>query len=102
MAWIALWLMMGAVVAVIANGKGFAPVPWFLYGAALWPVALAHVLVKPRLAGSEEPPLARHVDMAAMIDREKAEALTREGKPISDALARERAERKLWQMARRR
>lgn len=102
MEWVVLWLVMGGVVAVIANSKGFGAIGWFAYGAALWPVALAHVLVKPRVAGGDEPPLARHVDMTAMIDREKADALLREGKPISDALARQRVERKLWSMARRR
>lgn len=42
-----VWLIMGGVVAVIANSKRFDTFGWFLYGALVWPIALAHVLVKP-------------------------------------------------------
>jgi hypothetical protein len=45
-----LWLMMGGVVAVIANSKGFDTFGWFIYGAIIWPIALAHVIVKPAFA----------------------------------------------------
>jgi hypothetical protein len=45
-----LWLMMGGVVAVIANSKGFDTFGWFIYGALIWPIALAHAIVKPARA----------------------------------------------------
>jgi hypothetical protein len=48
MEWIVFWLVMGGVVAVIANSKGFNALAWFAYGAFIWPIALAHVIVKPR------------------------------------------------------
>jgi hypothetical protein len=43
-----IWLVMGFVVACVANEKGFWVVGWFVYGILLWPIALMHVLiVKP-------------------------------------------------------
>ena len=42
---ILLWVVMGIVVALIANAKGRDPGLWFLYGAAIWPIALVHILV---------------------------------------------------------
>lgn len=42
------WLVMAAVVGVIAHGKGYDGVGWGFYGALLWPVALVHILVRPR------------------------------------------------------
>lgn len=41
------WFLMGGVVAVIANSKGFDTVGWLIYGVLIWPIALAHVIVKP-------------------------------------------------------
>lgn len=46
-------LILGGVVAVIANSKGFNTFGWFVYGAALFPIALAHVIVKPAERKSE-------------------------------------------------
>lgn len=40
-------LIGGGVVAVIANSKNFDVFGWFFYGALVWPIALAHVIVKP-------------------------------------------------------
>lgn len=45
MEWLFFWLMMGGVVAIIANSKGKNPFLWFLYGAMIWPIALTHILV---------------------------------------------------------
>lgn len=45
-----LWLIMGGVVAIIANSKGFDTFGWLIYGALIWPIALAHVIVKPSAA----------------------------------------------------
>lgn len=45
MIFIIFWLIMGGVVAVIANSKGKDPIAWFLYGAVIWPIALAHICV---------------------------------------------------------
>lgn len=47
---VVIWLIMAGVVAVIANSKGFDTSGWFIYGALLWPIALAHVIVKPSAA----------------------------------------------------
>lgn len=55
---IALWLVMGGVVAVIANSKGFDTFGWFIYGALIWPIALAHVIVKPARAQRTPSPLS--------------------------------------------
>lgn len=43
---------------MIANSKGFDALGWFFYGALLFPIALAHVIVKP----SRRPPVAPGVD----------------------------------------
>ncbi|CAB4142728.1 hypothetical protein UFOVP452_34 [uncultured Caudovirales phage] len=48
MEWIFFWLMMGGVVAIVANSKGRNPLLWFLYGAFIWPIALTHILVSKR------------------------------------------------------
>lgn len=43
-----LWAMMGVIVAMVARSKGRSAVPWFVYGAIIWPVALTHaILLKP-------------------------------------------------------
>jgi hypothetical protein len=99
MEWLVLWLLMGGVVALVANSKGRDPVMWCLYGAAIWPIALTHALL---LRNDAAPPrLAPYVDMAAMKEREKADALLKEGRPISDELAAERALRRLRAAERR-
>ncbi len=36
-------------VAIIANSKNRSAVGWFLYGLLVWPIALTHVIVSPRL-----------------------------------------------------
>jgi hypothetical protein len=41
------WLIMGGVVAIIANSKGRGGCAWFLYGVLIWPIALVHILVSP-------------------------------------------------------
>ena len=45
-----IWLVFGAIVGVIAHHKGYDGVAWGFYGVLLWPVALVHILVKPRSA----------------------------------------------------
>lgn len=45
MEWVIFWLIMGGVVALIANSKGKNALHWFLYGAAIWPIALTHIIV---------------------------------------------------------
>lgn len=42
------WLLMAIIVAVVASINGLGAVPWFFYALLVWPVALIHVLVKPR------------------------------------------------------
>ncbi len=37
----------GLIVMAMANAKGAAPVPWFVYGALLPPVAFLHILLRP-------------------------------------------------------
>ncbi len=44
---LAIWAMLGGVVAIIANSKRFDTFGWFIYGALTGPLALAHVIVKP-------------------------------------------------------
>lgn len=44
---LAVWLVMGAVVGMIAHAKGRSAGLWFLYGALIWPIALTHALVMP-------------------------------------------------------
>lgn len=43
--WIVLWLVMATIVAMVARSKGRPWPLWFIYGFALWPVALAHALL---------------------------------------------------------
>lgn len=42
------WIVMAVAVAVAASVKGYNWFLWFLYGFALWPVALVHILVRRR------------------------------------------------------
>ena len=44
------WAAIGVAVAVAAALKGRPFLPWLLYGVALWPLALAHLIFrKPRI-----------------------------------------------------
>ena len=54
------WLVMAAIVAVIASAKGRGPVGWFVYGFLIWPVALIHVLVVS--------PVAKEVERRALAE----------------------------------
>ena len=45
MGFLLFWLIMAGVVALIANSKGRSTGLWFLYGFAIWPIALVHILV---------------------------------------------------------
>ena len=53
-------------VAIIANSKNRSAVGWFFYGVLVWPVALTHVIVAPRLnaapanSGGEAEPGTAH------------------------------------------
>jgi len=74
--WLVLWLIMGGVVAIIAGSKGFSWFPWFLYGAAIWPIALVHVLVSASAHGPTPIPVvitegltAHHVGSVAGSQR---------------------------------
>ena len=53
----ALALMLGAIIAIIADHKlkcsKFRLFKWFMYGVVIFPVALTHVLVKPRERGED-------------------------------------------------
>lgn len=42
---IIFWLIMGGVVAIVANSKGKSALAWFFYGALIWPIALVHIIV---------------------------------------------------------
>ena len=46
-------IVMGLIVALIANSRGRNVVYWFLYGFLIWPVALTHVLVSKPLLTSD-------------------------------------------------
>ena len=61
MALVVFWLIMGGVVAVVANSKGFDTVGWLIYGVLIWPIALAHVIVKPAVAARTASPAAASV-----------------------------------------
>lgn len=56
------WLIMGGVVALIANSKGRNPVGWFFYGALIWPIALTHILV----SSGAQPPTADRGSTSAL------------------------------------
>ncbi|BBK30281.1 zinc ribbon protein [Stella humosa] len=43
-----IWLVMGAIVAMIASSKGRSAGAWFFYGVLVWPIALVHILLTPR------------------------------------------------------
>ena len=53
MEFVVLWFIMGLVVALIAMNRGRSFLAWFLYGFALWPVALVHILLAARRPGAE-------------------------------------------------
>ena len=48
MEWLFVWVIMGVVVAMVAHSKGRSPVPWFFYGALIWPIALTHAILLKR------------------------------------------------------
>jgi len=59
MGWIALWLVMAVVVAIVAGSKGRNPFAWGLYGFLVWPIALVHILVTPSGPGAHDPAARR-------------------------------------------
>lgn len=72
---IVLLAVLGGVVAIIANSKGFDTFGWFLYGALLFPVALAHVIVKQTTearAPSLNEPEKKCPDCAEMVKADAA------------------------------
>lgn len=42
---IIIWVVMSAVVAIVADSKGLDWPAWFFYGLMLWPIALTHAIV---------------------------------------------------------
>jgi hypothetical protein len=44
---VAVWCGMAVVTAILAGKRGRDSMLWFLYGAAVWPVALVHLIVLP-------------------------------------------------------
>lgn len=42
---VVFWVIIGAIVAMIANSKGRNGCGWFIYGFLLWPIAIIHILV---------------------------------------------------------
>ncbi len=46
-------IVMGVVVALVANSKGRSGCAWFFYGVLIWPVALVHILVSTSTPESE-------------------------------------------------
>jgi len=45
---LAIWVIMGVVVAMIASSKGKSAGAWFAYGVVVWPIALVHILLEDR------------------------------------------------------
>ncbi|SHK67322.1 SHOCT domain-containing protein [Rhodothermus profundi] len=63
------WIIMGAVVGIIANSKGKNWFPWFLYGALIWPVALTHIIVtKSEKQETATTPTAKEVQ-SDLVDK---------------------------------
>lgn len=46
------WIIMAGVVAMIANARGQRTGNWFIYGLAIWPIALVHILLTAPSASS--------------------------------------------------
>ena len=42
-------IIMGFIVGIIANSKGYSGGAWGVYGALLFPIALVHILVKKNM-----------------------------------------------------
>tara|TARA_B100000683_G_scaffold213553_1_gene208507 strand:- start:674 stop:1138 length:465 start_codon:yes stop_codon:yes gene_type:complete len=45
MGYVLLWIIMGAITAMVAKSKGKSAFAWFVYGLLLWPIALTHALL---------------------------------------------------------
>lgn len=50
MEWLVFWLVMATIVTLVALSKGRSGFVWFIYGLAIWPIALVHILVTRRTA----------------------------------------------------
>lgn len=71
------WLIMAAIVALIALNKGRSGIGWFLYGFLIWPIALVHILLAIRIAQGDRRLAERQgrrpcLHCAEMIKREAA------------------------------
>lgn len=53
-----LWLVAGLATAYLAEKKGRSPARWFLFGVALWVVALPWaLLMRPKAKSAPWPPM---------------------------------------------
>ena len=53
--YLVLWIILGIVVAMIADHKGYEWFPWFLYGFAIFPIALTHILLREKRPKHQSP-----------------------------------------------
>lgn len=74
---IIFWLIMAAIVAMIASSKGYSGGGWFVYGLLIWPIALVHILVTTTTGkATEQKAIAsggKRCPRCAEVVREQAE-----------------------------
>lgn len=75
------WLIMGGVVAIIAGSKGFNWFGWMLYGMAIWPIALVHVLVARSASAPTPIPVVITEGLVARPARSNSDPTPRQPSP---------------------
>ena len=65
-----IWLVAAVIVTMIAVNKGYSGIGWFFYGLLIWPVALVHILLRPKVSEKERiacPHCAERIRPEALV-----------------------------------
>ena len=70
MEWLFFWLVCAVIVTMIAVNKGYPGTGWFFYGFLIWPIALVHILLRPKASEASEKERAACPHCAERIRQE--------------------------------
>ncbi len=66
----AFWIIMAAIAGMIASSKGSSFFGFFIYGLAIWPIAIVHALLMRDEVAAPAPVVAHPIKVAERPSRE--------------------------------